>query len=51
MANLIELPIRVYLGCGIAQLLFNLCSEPCQVSYKDRGGKYMHQRGTTDALV
>ena len=51
VANLVELPTRVYLECGIAQLLFGQMSEPCQVSYKDKGGKYQGQTGTQDALV
>lgn len=51
MANLIELPIRVYLDCGVAQLNFNQGSEPCEVSYKDKGGKYQGQRKTQNAMV
>lgn len=42
---------RVYIGCGIAQLMFNECSQLCEVSYKDRGGKYQSQKGTVDALI
>jgi dCTP deaminase len=42
---------RVYIGCGIAQLMFNKADEICEVSYKDRDGKYQGQTGTQDALV
>jgi len=51
IANLVELPMRIYLETGIAQLLFLQGNEPCEVSYGDRGGKYMHQTGTQDAIV
>lgn len=51
IANLVELPMRIYLETGIAQLLFLQGNEPCEVSYKDRGGKYMGQSGTQDAIV
>ena len=51
IANLIECPTKIYIGCGIAQLTFNVGDEVCEVSYKDRGGKYMHQKGTVDAIV
>lgn len=42
LANGSSLPVRVYLGEGIAQFLF-LQGEPCSVSYADRNGKYMNQ--------
>ena len=51
IANLIECPTKIYIGCGIAQLTFNVGDEVCEVSYKDRGGKYQGQKGTQDALV
>jgi len=51
IANLVELPMRIYLETGIAQLLFLQGNEPCEVSYKDRGGKYMGQTGTQDAIL
>ena len=31
----------------VAQMLFLESDEECDVSYKDRGGKYMGQRGVT----
>lgn len=51
IANLIELPMRIYLETGIAQLLFLQGNEPCEVSYNDRGGKYQGQTGTQDAIL
>lgn len=51
IANLVELPMRIYLETGIAQLMMLQGNEPCEVSYKDRGGKYMLQKGTQDAIV
>lgn len=42
LANGSSLPVRVYLGEGVAQFLF-LKGEDCAVSYADRAGKYMNQ--------
>ena len=38
--------VRVYANEGIAQFLF-LIGAPCEISYADRSGKYMGQRGIT----
>lgn len=46
LANATSLPMRVYLHEGIAQFLF-FRGQPCDVSYADRGGKYMGQTGLT----
>jgi len=51
IANLVELPMRIYLETGIAQLLFLQGNEACEVSYNDRGGKYQGQTGTQDAIL
>jgi dCTP deaminase len=40
-------PVRVYANEGIAQLLFLEASEVCQVSYKDKKGKYQAQKTIT----
>ena len=32
---------------GIAQVLFFQSDEPCEISYKDKSGKYQAQRGVT----
>ena len=39
--------MMIYLNEGIAQFLFLKGDEPCEVSYADRGGKYMGQTGVT----
>lgn len=51
IASMTNLPTRVYVGTGIAQLIFLIGDEPCEISYKDRDGKYQGQRGTTLARV
>ncbi len=40
-------PIPLYAGTGICQILFDWNSEGCEVSYKDRNGKYMGQTQPT----
>lgn len=47
LANSTNSPMKVYVEEGIAQFLFLQGSEECEVSYKDRGGKYQGQRGIT----
>ena len=51
IANLANLPLRVYVNEGIGQILFFESDEDCAVSYKDRGGKYQGQTGLTFAKV
>lgn len=51
LANLANLPLRVYVHEGIAQVLFFEGDEPCSVSYADRQGKYQNQTGLTLARV
>lgn len=46
-SNTTSLPAKIYANEGIAQMLFFESDEECEVSYKDRGGKYMLQRGVT----
>ncbi len=46
ISNTTPLPARIYAGEGICQFLFLQGAEPCEVSYADRAGKYMRQRGT-----
>jgi len=41
------LPAKIYANEGVAQMLFLQSDEACEVSYKDRGGKYQGQRGVT----
>lgn len=51
IANLANLPLRVYVNEGIGQILFFESDENCGVSYEDRGGKYQGQTGLTFAKV
>ncbi len=46
-SNTTNLPAKIYANEGVAQMLFLESDEICEVSYKDRGGKYMGQRGVT----
>ena len=46
-SNTTPLPAKIYASEGVAQMLFFESDEPCEVSYRDRGGKYMGQRGVT----
>jgi dCTP deaminase len=47
LANLADLPLRVYVNEGIGQVVFLQSDENCSVSYEDRGGKYQGQTGLT----
>ncbi len=46
-SNTTNLPAKIYAHEGVAQMLFFEADEVCEVSYKDRGGKYQGQRGVT----
>lgn len=46
-SNTTNLPAKIYAHEGVAQMLFLESDEICETSYKDRGGKYMGQRGVT----
>jgi dCTP deaminase len=47
ISNSTPLPAKIYANEGIAQMLFFESDEICEISYKDRGGKYQGQRGVT----
>ena len=47
LSNTTNLPARVYANEGIAQMLFLESDEACELSYRDRSGKYMGQLGVT----
>ena len=47
ISNTTPLPAKIYSNEGIAQVLFFQSDEPCEVSYKDKAGKYQQQRGVT----
>jgi dCTP deaminase len=46
-SNTTTLPAKIYANEGVAQVLFLESDEACEVSYKDRNGKYQGQRGVT----
>ncbi len=47
ISNTTPLPAKIYSNEGIAQVLFLEGNEPCEVSYKDKNGKYLRQTGVT----
>ena len=47
ISNTTPLPARIYANEGLAQVIFLQAVSPCEVSYADRAGKYMKQRGIT----
>jgi len=47
ISNTKPLPAKIYANEGIAQVLFLESDTPCDISYADRKGKYMKQRGIT----
>ena len=46
-SNTTPLPAKIYANEGIAQVLFFESDESCEVSYKDKAGKYQAQQGIT----
>ncbi len=46
-SNTTPLPAKIYANEGACQFLFFQGNERCEVSYKDRKGKYMKQEGVT----
>ena len=46
-SNTTPLPAKIYANEGAAQFLFLQGDEPCEVSYRDKAGKYMGQRGVS----
>lgn len=50
VVNYSDIPVRVYLNQGIAQVNFYRGLRP-DVTYADRDGKYQHQSGTQNAIV
>ena len=47
VSNTTPLPARVYANEGIAQVLFFGGDAECEISYRDKEGKYQAQRGVT----
>jgi dCTP deaminase len=46
-SNTTPLPAKIYANEGIVQFLFLKANAVCEVSYKDRKGKYMNQQSVT----
>ena len=46
-SNTTPLPAKIYANEGVAQVIFFEADEECEISYKDRGGKYQGQTGVT----
>jgi deoxycytidine triphosphate deaminase len=46
-SNTTPLPAKIYANEGVAQVIFFESDEVCDISYKDRGGKYQGQQGVT----
>lgn len=44
-SNTTPLPAKIYANEGVAQMLFFESDEVCDISYKDRAGKYQGQTG------
>lgn len=47
ISNTTPLPAKIYSNEGIAQVIFFQGDEVCEVSYKDKKGKYQFQKGIT----
>ena len=47
ISNTTPLPAKIYANEGIAQVVFFEADEVCEVSYKDKAGKYQKQVGIT----
>ena len=46
-SNTTPLPAKIYANEGVAQMIFFESDEVCEISYKDRQGKYQGQTGVT----
>lgn len=47
ISNTTPLPAKIYANEGIAQVLFFEGDDECEVTYKDKRGKYQNQKGIT----
>ena len=50
ISNTTPLPAKIYANEGIAQIIF-FEGDACSVSYAERGGKYMFQKGIVGPMV
>lgn len=46
-SNTTPLPAKIYANEGVAQMIFFKADEVCEMSYRDRDGKYQGQTGVT----
>jgi len=51
ISNMTPVPVMIYAGEGIAQVLFDRGDAVCATSYADRNGRYQDQRGITNPTV
>jgi dCTP deaminase len=51
ITNTSRAPVRLYANEGIGQLVFLKADRPCEVSYKDKKGKYQAQKKVTYAKI
>ena len=51
ISNTTPLPAKIYANEGLAQVLFFEAANECEISYAERKGKYMMQRGITVPCV
>ncbi len=51
VSNTAPVPVRLYAGEGIAQVIFLEATEVCRTSYRERKGKYQAQEGIVLAKV
>lgn len=47
ISNTTPLPAKIYSNEGLCQVLFFESDEPCEVSYRNKQGKYQNQTGIT----
>jgi dCTP deaminase len=45
ISNTAPLPAKIYANEGLCQVVFFESDEPCEISYKDKKGKYQAQQG------
>ena len=45
ISNTTPLPAKIYANEGLCQVVFFESDEPCEISYKDKKGKYQSQQG------
>ena len=43
-SNTTPFPIKLYVNEGICQFIFFKADNECEIAYKDKSGKYMHQK-------